>query len=218
MTGKIRVMIVDDHKIVREGLKAFLTPLLDMEIVGEAKDGSEAVERVDAFQPDVILMDIMMPKMDGIQATHLIKEKNARVQILVITSFAEDEKVVAAIHAGAAGYLLKDASPYELQTAIQDVFRGESSLPPRIASMVLRELKRVATPEHSESFLSLTSRELEILKMVAHGLSNQEIADQLTLSVWTVRTHITNILTKLALENRTQAALYALREGIVALD
>ena len=216
MTEKIRLMIVDDHKMVREGLKAFIAPLASLVVVGEAGDGLEAVELAGRLRPDVILMDVMMPKMDGIEATRQIIHQHPGIRILIITSFVEDEKVIAAIRAGASGYLLKDSSPQELLTAVQDIHRGESALPPRIASMLVRELHK--PPVRSDPGMTLTEREVEILKMVAHGLSNQEIADRSVLSVWTVRTHITNILTKLHLENRTQAALYALRVGWVDLE
>lgn len=216
MTEKIRLMIVDDHKMVREGLKAFIAPLASLEVVGEAGDGLEAVELAGRLRPDVILMDVMMPKMDGIEATRQIIDQHPGIRILIITSFVEDEKVIAAIRAGASGYLLKDSSPQELLTAVQDIHRGESALPPRIASMLVRELHK--PPVRTDPGMTLTEREIEILKMVAHGLSNQEIADRSVLSVWTVRTHITNILTKLHLENRTQAALYALRVGWADLE
>ena len=212
----IRVLIADDHAIVREGLRSLLETEPGMELAGEAADGAEAVAQARAARPDVILLDLMMPRLDGIQAIGAIKREQPDARILVLTSFAEDEKVFAAIKAGALGYLLKDSSPQELLQAIREVARGESSLHPTIARKVLRELSRPpalpATPE------PLTARELEVLRLVAQGLANQEIAGRLALSERTVRTHVSQILAKLQLANRTQAALYALREGLARPD
>ena len=217
MPTEIRVLIVDDHKVVRDGLKFFLAPMGGIEVIGEAENGLEAIEKTGRLHPDVVLMDLLMPVMNGVEATRAIKEKHPDVQVLVISSFAEDEKVVAAIRAGASGYLLKDSSPQDLQTSIFEIFNGESALPPRIANIVIRALNQPETPPNPHA-VPLTDREIEVLKMVARGYSNQEIADQLVISVWTVRTHLTNILTKLNLENRTQAALFALREGLAQLN
>ena len=212
----IRVLIADDHAIVREGLRSLLETEPGMELAGEAADGAEAVAQARAARPDVILLDLMMPRLDGIAAIGAIKREQPDARILVLTSFAEDEKVFAAIKAGALGYLLKDSSPQELLQAIREVARGESSLHPTIARKVLRELSRPpelpATPE------PLTARELEVLRLVAQGLANQEIAGRLALSERTVRTHVSQILAKLQLANRTQAALYALREGLARPD
>jgi two-component system, NarL family, response regulator LiaR len=216
---KIRVLIADDHRMVREGLKAFLAPQEDIEVIGEAKDGSEAVSLAERLAPDVILLDLIMPKMDGIQATKEIREKSPDARILIITSFAEDEKVMAALKAGATGYLLKDSSPDELRGAIIQVFAGEASLSPKIARMLINGFHPITSqtlPNTCEQIL--TPREQDILKMISAGLSNQEIADKLILSIWTVRTHVTHILNKLGLENRTQAALLALKEGITSLE
>jgi len=213
---KIRILIVDDHEVVREGLKAFIAPRPALEVVGEAENGRDAISCVERVHPDVILMDLVMPVMDGIEATRTIKQQIPDARILILTSFAEDERVVAAIKAGALGYLLKDSSPQELEDAIQDVYRGESSLPPRIARTVIRELNK-PVGELKANTEELTEREVEILKLVAQGLSNQEIANRMSLSAWTVRSHISNILSKLHLENRTQAALYALRTGLAVL-
>jgi two-component system, NarL family, response regulator LiaR len=214
---KIRVLIADDHRMVREGLKAFLAPQEDITVIGEAKDGAEALALAERLAPDVILLDLIMPIMDGIQVTHEIKQKNLDARILIITSFAEDEKVIAALKAGATGYLLKDSSPDELREAICRVYAGESSLSPKIARLLINGLNAPAQPEPGNSPEQiLTPREQEIIRMIAAGSSNQEIADTLTLSVWTVRTHVTHILNKLGLENRTQAALLALKEGMLA--
>ena len=212
----IRIIIVDDHAIVRKGIRALLSDVEDIEIIGEATDGQEAVDLARALQPDVILMDLVMPKMDGIEATAKIKAIQPDVRILALTSFAMDSKVFPAIKAGALGYFLKDSDPDDLVVAIRMVYRGEPSLHPEIARKVLHEISH---PEHSSVTLDpLTEREHEVLCLVAKGLSNQEIADQLIITETTVRTHVTHILRKLHLANRVQAALYALREGMVPLD
>lgn len=212
----IRVLHADDHAIVREGVRALLLTEPDMELVASASDGDEAIQLTLAHQPDVIVMDLQMPRKGGIEAITEIKAVLPEARILVVTSFAEDEKVFPAIKAGALGYLLKDSAPQDLLQAIHDVYAGRLSLHPIIATKVIQELQRPA----NASFVSepLTSRELEILKLVAQGLTNQEIAEQLTVSERTVRTHVSNILSKLHLANRTQAALYALREGIARLE
>jgi NarL family two-component system response regulator LiaR len=212
----IRVLIADDHPIVREGLRTLLASEPGMEIVAEATNGAEAVSLARDLQPDVILMDLIMPVKDGLKAIGEIKAENLEVSILVLTSFAEEDKVFPAIRAGALGYLLKDTTPDQLLQAIYDVHRGESSLHPSIALQLIRELNQPSDlPPAADP---LTPRELQVLKLLAQGLTNQEIADRLVISEWTVRTHVRNILGKLHLANRTQAALYALREGIAGLD
>jgi NarL family two-component system response regulator LiaR len=216
MTEEIRVLIVDDHAVVREGLRALIETEPGMELVGEAADGVEAVAQAQALQPNVILLDLMMPRKGGIEAIGEIMAADAGARILVLTSFAEDDKVFPAIQAGALGYLLKDASPSELLQAIRDVYRGEPSMHPTIARKLMRELRRPAELPPTEE--PLTEREVEVLQLVARGLSNQEIADELFVSERTVRTHVSNILGKLHLANRTQAALYALREGLARLE
>jgi NarL family two-component system response regulator LiaR len=212
----IRVLIADDHAIVREGLRSLLETEPGMDLVGEAADGDEVVAKARALRPDVILLDLVMPRLDGIAALGAIKRDQPDARILVLTSFAEDEKVFAAIKMGALGYLLKDSSPQELLQAIREVARGEPSLHPTIARKVLRELSRPRdlppTPD------PLTARELDVLRLVAQGLSNQEIAERLAMSERTARTHVSQILAKLQLANRTQAALYALREGLARAD
>jgi len=212
----IRVLIADDHPIVREGLSGLIKTEAGMELVGTAADGVEAILQARSLQPDVILLDLIMPRKDGIAAIKEIKAENPHARILVITSFAEDKKVFAAIEAGALGYLLKDSSPQELLRAIRDVHRGESSLHPTVARKLIRRLDRSSDlPPTKEP---LTEREVQVLKLVAQGRPNQEIATELVISDRTVGTHISNILNKLHLANRTQAALYALREGLVSLD
>jgi NarL family two-component system response regulator LiaR len=220
MSDDIRILITDDHAVVREGLRALIDTEPGMAVAGEAADGVEAVQLARELRPDVILLDLIMPRKDGIEAIGEIKKENAEVGILVLTSFAEDEKVFWAIKAGALGYLLKDASPQELIQAIRDVHRGEPSMAPAIAHKLMRELQRSAqTPSDlPRTEEPLTEREVEVLKLVAQGLSNQEIAGQLVISERTVRTHVSHILDKLHLANRTQAALYALREGLASLE
>lgn len=211
----IRVLIADDHVVVREGLRALIEAKPDMELVGEAQDGAEAVLLAHSLKPDVILLDLVMPYMDGIEAISEIRRENPTARILVLTSFAGDDKVFPAIKAGALGYLLKDSSSQALIQAIREVYRGESSLHPTIARKLIRELNQPSPATPAESLL--TEREEAVLKCVAGGLSNQEIAETLVISQRTVSCHVSNILEKLHLVNRTQAALYALREGLASL-
>ena len=216
MADNIRILIADDHAVVREGLRALIDTEPRMELVGEAVDGIEAVQKARSLQPDVLLLDLVMPRMDGITAIGEIKRENPAARILVLTSFSEDEKVFSAVKAGALGYLLKDASPQELLRAIREVARGEPSMQPSIAHKVMRELQRASHLPPTED--PLTEREVEVLRWVAQGLSNQEIAEKLVVSERTVRAHVSNILGKLHLANRTQATLYALREGLADPD
>lgn len=213
---KIRVLIADDHDVVRRGLRALLETEDDIEIVGEAEDGVEAVLKARSLRPDVTLLDLMMPRKNGIEVISDIKQETPEARILVLTSFSDDEKVFSAIKAGALGYLLKETSPDELLQAVRDVYHGESSLHPAIARKLIRELNRPSSLPPADE--PLTEREIEVLIKVARGLSNQEIADTLVISERTVRTHVSNILSKLHLANRTQAALYALKEGLTSLD
>jgi NarL family two-component system response regulator LiaR len=216
MPSPIRVLIVDDHEIVRKGIRALLATKRDIQVIGEARNGAEAVDQSQTLHPDVVLMDLVMPKMDGIQATREITARLPGTRVLVLTSFAADEQIFPAIQAGALGYLLKDSGPQELVQAIRQVHRGEPSLDPSIARKVLAELsgppKEPLTPD------PLTARELGILRLIAQGRSNKEIAGQLVIAEETVHTHVSNILNKLHLASRTQAALYALKEGIASLD
>ena len=216
MSENIRVLIADDHPLIREGLRGLLAAEPDLELVGEAADGSEAVEKTDQLRPDVILLDLVMPVKSGIEAIIEIKEKDPVARILVLTSFADDEQLFPALRAGALGYLLKDSSPQDLLRAIRSVYRGESSLHPAIARRLVLQFSQPAVDSSPEN--PLTQREVEVLKLVAEGLSNQNIADELVVSERTVGKHVGNILEKLHLANRTQAALYALREGLSTLE
>jgi NarL family two-component system response regulator LiaR len=216
MAENIRVLIIDDHAVVREGQRALIATEPGMELVGEGADGIEAIQLTKSLKPDVILIDLLMPRMGGIEAIDKIKAENSKVNILVLTSFAEDEKVFSAIKAGALGYLLKDATPQELLAAIRQVYRGEPSMDSAIAHKLMRELQRSSDLPLTEE--PLTEREVDVLKLVAQGLTNQDIAEKLVISERTVRTHVSHILDKLHLANRTQAALYALREGLADLD
>ena len=208
-------MIADDHPVVRTGIRHLLETEAGIELVGEVTNGREAVGAVDQVRPDVILLDLVMPELDGIGAIREIKAHNPDVRILVLTTFASDDKLYPAIKAGAMGYLLKDTEPEDLVRAIQQVHRGEYPLSPAIAQKVLREIARRA--EQPLTSDPLTEREVEVLGLIARGLTNRQIADQLVISEATVRTHVGNILGKLHLASRTQAALYALREGLASL-
>jgi NarL family two-component system response regulator LiaR len=212
----IRVLIADDHAVVREGLRTLIGSEAGMQVIGEAVDGIEVVVKARALQPDIIIMDLVMPRADGLEAIAEITSEIPNARILVLTSFAEDERIFSAIKAGALGYLLKDSLPRELLQSIRDVYHGKLCLHPSIAVKLIRELNDPpALPPTQEP---LTARELDVLRLVARGLTNQQIGDQLTISEWTVITHVRNILGKLHLTNRTQAALFALREGIAKLQ
>lgn len=216
MKDVIRVLIVDDHEIVRKGIRALLSKERGIETIGEAGNGADAIAQAKSLKPDVILMDLVMPKVDGIQATRAITAAQPDARVLVLTSFAADDKVFPAIKAGALGYLLKDSSPTELIQAIRAVHLGQPSLDASIALKVLQEMAHPAQdapPAHG-----LTEREEEVLRLIAHGKSNREIADELTVAEITVSKHVSNILCKLHLASRTQAALYALKEGLASLD
>jgi two-component system, NarL family, response regulator LiaR len=215
--AKIRVVVVDDQAIVRRGVQALLAVEDDIEVVGEAADGEAAVHLVARLRPDVVLMDLIMPEVDGVEAIRRINERQLASRILVLTSFASDDNVFPAITAGAMGYLLKDSEPEDLIRAIHQVHRGEPSLHPEIARKVLRELGRPASHQQAPTVDPLSPRELDVLRLVAEGLSNHEIAVRLTLGDTTVRTHVSSILAKLQLASRTQAALYAIREGYATI-
>lgn len=215
MADDIRVLIADDHAVVRFGLRALLASEPGIEVVGEAADGLAAVAQARALQPDVLLLDLRMPGKDGLQVIEELAGMTPAVRILVLTSFAEDEQIFPAIKAGALGYLLKESGPQELLAAVRDVAHGESSLHPAVARRLVQQFARPSAPAAEEH---LTEREAEVLTLVARGLSNKDIAAQLSLSERTVRSHVSTILAKLQLSSRTQAALYALRTGRARLN
>ncbi len=210
----IRILLADDHPVVRKGIRAMLESEEGMEVVGECADGGQAVRQYAALRPDVTLMDLVMPQVDGIEAIRRILEVDPSARILVLTSFSTDDKVFAALHAGAAGYLLKDSDPDDLLRAIRQVYRGESSLHPAVARKLLSEMTQPRPPAESDP---LTEREKEVLALVAQGLSNQEIAEKMVVSKATVHSHVSRILAKLQLDSRTQAALYAIQKGYITL-
>jgi DNA-binding NarL/FixJ family response regulator len=221
----IRVLIVDDHAVVRQGLRTFLElqdgpAALPIAVVGEAVDGAEAVELAGRFQPDVILLDLVMPVMDGITATPRIVARCPRARIIVLTSFGEEDKVFPAIRAGAHGYLLKDISPADLVQAIRAAYVGQAQLHPEVARKLMAAVAGAATPpggrNHAPAADALTEREREVLRLLAAGRSNREIAGELVIGETTVKSHVSSILNKLGLEDRTQAAIYALRHDLVA--
>lgn len=208
---KISVLIVDDHAVVRQGLKSLLSLQEDIEVVGEAANGLEAEEQTSRLLPDVVLMDLIMPQVDGIEATRRIRALSPSTQVIVLTSFGEDEKVFSAIKAGALSYLLKNVSPGDLVNAVQAAHRGETQLHPEIAKKLMNELSlgpRRQTPEE------LTERELDVLKLIARGQSNREISHELVISEKTVKTHVSNILSKLQVADRTEAIIRAREAGL----
>jgi NarL family two-component system response regulator LiaR len=215
MTDSIRILVVDDHIVVRKGLVAMLETEADLQVVGEASNGAEAVKLAQELLPDVAIMDLVMPVMDGIEATRQIKASAPSVNVLVLTSFSTNDKVLPSLNAGAIGYLLKDSSPGELIRAIQQVARGEGSLHPSVTRQVLAQMQAPASHSPEEE---LTEREREVLQHMARGYSNAEIAKLMVVSQATVHTHVSRILAKLNLSSRTQAALYALKKGLVSLD
>ena len=217
--AKVRVLIVDDHQVVRQGLRTFLELHDDLEVVGEADNGATAVDLARRLKPDIVLMDLVMPGLDGIAATRQVRALEGGPQVIALTSFAEDDKVFPVIQAGASSYLLKDVSPDELVEAIRAVRRGEARLHPDIARKLMEQVVRRDTRPDSDRLVeSLTEREREVIRLVAKGQSNQVIAQALVISEKTVKTHISNILGKLGLEDRTQLAIYAIRNGLVASD
>ena len=207
----IRVLIVDDHGVVREGLRAYLELEPDIQVVGEARDGQDAVRRSQELTPDVVLMDLVMPNMDGVDATLRIKQQQPQTHVIVLTSFLDDDRVVPAIKAGATSYLLKDVAAADLARAIRGARAGQAQLHPEVAR---RLMQQVTTPRKPEAGAQLTDREREVLKLLAEGRSNKEIARSLVVSERTVKGHVSNILGKLGLQDRTQAALYAVRHGL----
>jgi NarL family two-component system response regulator LiaR len=212
---KIKVLIVDDHQVVRQGLRTFLELHEDIYVIGEAQDGQEAVKLVRQYKPDVVLMDLVMPRMDGISATQQVLALDSAIKVIVLTSFSEDEKVFPAIQAGAASYLLKDVSPDDLVEAIRAVHHGEARLHPDIARKLMQQVSQMHNITHDSPIDELTGREQEVLRLVARGRSNREIAQELFISEKTVKTHVSNILGKLHLEQRTQLVVYAIKNKLV---
>jgi NarL family two-component system response regulator LiaR len=209
MTNKIRIMLVDDHAVVRSGLGAFLSVNPDLELVGEAENGEQAVVRANLLKPDVILMDLMMPVMDGVAATQAIKKQNPQIQIVALTSFQEDELVQNALKAGAVGYLMKNVTARELAAAIKAAKEGKMTLSPEAAQALVR------ANQQAEETETLTDREREVLKLMVEGLNNAEIAERLVISLSTVKYHISNILMKLGVDNRVSAVSLALQRKLV---
>jgi len=208
----IRVFLADDHPVVRQGLRTFLESRDGIDVVGDAGDGEAAVAAVERLRPDVVLMDLVMPGLSGVDAIARIREHSPETRVVVLTSFASDDQVIPAVQAGAAAYLLKDVEPTGLEAAIRLVHQGEALLDPQITARVMEE---VAHPPPTGDLASLTPREREVLGLLARGLSNRELADTLVVSEKTVKTHVSNILMKLGVHDRTQAALLAVREGLV---
>ena len=217
MSEPIRILIVDDHKIVRQGVRAFFDAEDGIEVIGEAESGAAAVKMIEEHVPDVVLMDLIMPEMDGVEATRLAKRISPRTQIVVLTSYHEDEHIFPALQAGALSYILKDVSMDELTEAVFKASRGEATLHPQVASRVIQELHGRKKDENTLDF-DLTQREIEILKVIALGMSNSEIAEKFVISKYTVKGHVSNILSKLHLADRTQAAVYAWQQGVVGRE
>ena len=212
LADKVRVLLVDDHTVVRQGLRMVMSLEDDLEVVGEAGNGREAIDAVDAHAPHVVLMDLLMPVMNGVAATRAIKAAHPEVEVVALTSVLEDRLVVDAVEAGAAGYLLKETGPDALFEAIRAARRGEVRLDPRAQKRLVREVR---TPTMREA---LTARETDTLRLVAKGMANKQIARELDISEVTVKTHVSSVLSKLDLQSRTQAALFALKEGLTGLD
>lgn len=217
MSEPIRILLVDDHKIVRQGVRAFFDAQEGIEVIGEAGSGAAAVKMIEEHVPDVVLMDLIMPGIDGVEATRLAKSISPRTQIVVLTSYHEDEHIFPALQAGALSYILKDVTMDELAEAVFKASRGEATLHPQVASRVIQELHGRKKDENT-LVVDLTKREMEILKVVAQGMTNIEIAEKFVISKYTVKGHVSNILSKLHLADRTQAAVYAWQQGVVGRE
>ena len=217
---KIKLLIVDDHAVVRQGLRGFLELTEEFDVVGEGSNGLEAVSFAQELQPDVILMDLIMPEMDGIEATRRIKLANPDTKILILSSFGDENNVLPAIQAGALGYILKDIDPEELADAIRKTAQGKTQLDPEIANLLISHMQNDSKDDKqaNQKLSELTSREVEVLIQIGRGLSNKEIASELSISQMTVKTHVSNILSKLHLADRTQAAIFSIRQGLVPED
>jgi len=218
MVDRISILIVDDHEVVRSGLRSYLETLPDFHVIGEAASGEEAVKMVSEQIPDVVLMDLIMPGMDGIETTREVKKVSPRTQVVVLTSYHEDEHIFPALKAGAISYILKDMKMDKLADIIQRAVRGEVTLHPFVAARVLRNLRGENAADGDSLSAYLTERELEVLKLIANGLTNNQIAEKLFISENTVKGHVSNILSKLHLADRTQVAAYAWQKGIVRRD
>ena len=214
MSDPITVLIVDDHEVVRQGVRAFLDAQAELSVVGEAGSGSEAVRLAEEKIPDVVLMDLIMPGMDGVEASRRIKNLSPRTQIVILTSYHDDEHIFPALQAGAISYVLKDVKMDELADAVIRAADGEATLHPRVAARIIQELHGTAS-EEINPFTELTDREMETLRLIAKGLSNSNIATEMVISEHTVKGHVSNILSKLHLADRTQAAVYAWQKGVV---
>ena len=214
MPEPITVMIVDDHEMVRNGAKGYLDVQPEIVVVAEAESGEESVQMAQEFIPDVVLMDLVMPGMDGVEATRKVKDISPRTQIIILTSYHEDEHIFPALQAGAISYLLKDVKASELVEAIRRAAKGEATLHPRVAARLIKQFSS-GEPERRNLFTELTAREVEVLTLIARGFTNQKIADELFISIGTVKGHVSNILSKLHLADRTQAAVFAWQQGIV---
>ena len=217
MNEPITVILIDDHSMVRQGVRAFLETQPDIHVVAEADTGEEGLQMVREHAPDVVLMDLIMPGMDGVEATRSVKEVSPRTQVIVLTSYHQDEHIFPAIRAGALSYLLKDVGPEALADAVRQASHGEAVLHPRVAARVVQEIHG-SREDAVNAFTELSERELEVLRLIAAGHSNREIAELLFISEKTVKSHVSNILGKLHLADRTQAAVFAWREGIVRRD
>ena len=217
MNKPVTVLLVDDHEVVRQGVRFFLETRPEFTVVGEAESGMAAVKMAEEFIPDVVLMDLVMPEMNGVEATRLVKDISPRSQIVVLTSYYDDEHIFPALQAGAISYILKDIKMEELADAIQRAAQGEVTLHPQVAARIIQELHG-AKSEEINPFTELTKREMQILKLIANGLNNSEIANQLVISEHTVKGHVSNILSKLHLADRTQAAVFAWQKGVVRRD
>ncbi|MFL5696058.1 MAG: response regulator [Ktedonobacteraceae bacterium] len=211
---RISVLIVDDHSVVRQGVRAFLEAQADLSVVGEAESGEQAVQLAQKYLPDVVLMDLLLPGMNGVEATRLVKQVSPRSQVIVLTSYYEDENIFPALRAGAISYTLKDIHPTELVEAVRKAARGESELHPRVASRIIQEVREFK-PAVPAAFGELTERELDVLRLIAVGESNATIAGKLVLSEKTVKGHVSNILSKLHIADRTQAAALAWQQGLM---
>ncbi len=214
MPEPITVMIVDDHEMVRQGAAGYLKAQLDIQVVAEAESGKEAIKLAQEYVPHVVLMDLVMPGMDGVEATRIVKEVSPRSQVIVLTSYHQDEHIFPALKAGAISYLLKDVKARELVEAIQRAARGEATLHPRVAARLINQISS-GESDRGNIYTALTEREFEVLRLIARGFTNQKIAEELFISIGTVKGHVSNILSKLHLADRTQVAVYAWQEGIV---